>query len=219
MADQIVVPSDYLRDVFAAHGYRAHRIRNVVDTSRFSFRERARVRPRLLSTRNLEPYYRVDVVLEAFAEVRRRRPEATLDVAGHGSEGARLRRRAESVGGVRFLGPLDPAAMPAVYAGADIYLNASVVDNQPVSILEAFAAGLTVVSTATGDIGAMVRDGETGLLVPPRDPGAMAAAVDSLLEDPARALALSRSARQEAEKYTWARVREEWASVYAGTAS
>lgn len=56
LVDAIVVPSDYLRDVFARHGYCAHVVRNVVDTSRFRFRARSTVGPRLLSTRNLEPY-------------------------------------------------------------------------------------------------------------------------------------------------------------------
>jgi glycosyltransferase involved in cell wall biosynthesis len=90
-----------------------------------------------------------------------------------------------------------------------------VVDNQPVSVLEAFAAGLAVVSTGTGDIAAMVRHDETGLIVPPDDPAAMAAAVASLLEAPARARELSERARQEMTKYSWPAVRKSWAEVYA----
>jgi glycosyltransferase involved in cell wall biosynthesis len=64
--------------------------------------------------------------------------------------------------GVRFVGKVDPAAMPEMLDQADIFVNASVVDNQPVSLLEAFASGLPVVSTPTGDIAAMVRHEETG---------------------------------------------------------
>ena len=59
LADEIIVPSDYLREVFARFGYRARVIRNVVDTTRFSYRERSPLRPRLLSMRNFEPHYRV----------------------------------------------------------------------------------------------------------------------------------------------------------------
>jgi len=83
-------------------------------------------------------------------------------------------------------------------------------------VLEAFAAGLPVVSTDTGGIAAMVRDGETGLLVPPGDPAALAKAVTGLLDDPDRARLLARRARREVEQYTWAAVREAWAAVYAG---
>jgi glycosyltransferase involved in cell wall biosynthesis len=220
MADAIAVPSVYLREIFARHGYTVQVVPNLVDLARFRYRERAPLRPRLLSTRNLEPHYRVDDVLEAFALVQARHPEAHLDVAGSGSEGERLHRLATARGraGVRFLGRVEPAAMPGLYAADDIYLNASVVDNQPLSVLEAFAAGLPVVSTGTGDLATMVRDGETGLRVPARDPAAIAAAVMALLEDPARARQLARQSRQEVEKHTWASVGPAWMATYAAAA-
>ena len=214
--DEIVVPSEYLRQVFARHGYQARVIQNVVDTSRFAYRERAPLRPRLLSTRNFEPHYRVDTTLQAFALLRARYPQATLTLAGYGSEERRLRRLAAGTDGIRFVGRIDPRAIPDLYDAADIFVNASAVDNQPVSVLEAFAAGLPVVSTATGDIANMVRDGETGCIVPRDDPAAIATAVIGLLENPARVLCVTRQARQEAEKYTWSHVREAWAAVYAG---
>ena len=91
LVDEIVVPSGYLRDIFARHGYRARVIPNVVDTSRFRYRERDPMRPRMLSTRHLERYYRVDTCVEAFALVKAQYPEATLTVAGCGSEEGRLR--------------------------------------------------------------------------------------------------------------------------------
>lgn len=216
LADEIVVPSIYLQRVFARHGYVARVIVNVVDTSRFRYRDRAPLRPRLLSTRNFESHYRVEVVLRAFALVRQRHPEATLTVAGVGSEEGKLRRLAAELapGAIHFTGRVEPSQMPALLDAADLFVNASVVDNQPLSILEAFAAGLPVVSTATGDIAAMVRDGETGLSVPRDDPGAMADAVCALLADPERALRLARRAHEEVERHTWARVSEEWADVY-----
>jgi len=218
LVDEIVVPSENLRRVFARHGYRVRVIRNVVDTSRFRYRERVPLRPRLLSSRNLEPYYRVDNTLEAFALLKAQYPEATLTVAGIGREEHRLRQQAASLGagGIRFVGRVEPSAMPDLCDQADVFVNSSVVDNQPVSVLEALAAGLPVVSTGAGDIAAMIRDGETGLLVPPGDPAAMAKAVASLLEDPERTRRMARHARREAEKHTWAQVREAWAAVYSG---
>ncbi len=220
LADEIVVPSAYLQRVFARHGYRARVIENVVDTGRFRFRERNPLRPRLLSTRNFEAHYRVDVVLKAFALVKACYPQATLTVAGVGSEAERLRELADSIApeAIRFVGRVEPRKMPVLYDEADIVVNASVVDNQPLSILEAFAAGLPVASTATGDIAAMVRDGETGLVVVPDDPAALAGAVVALLENPERAMRMARQARTEVERYTWPRIRTAWAAVYSGTA-
>jgi L-malate glycosyltransferase len=218
LVDEIVVPSAYLRDVFVRHGYRARVIPNVVDTSRFRYRERTPLRPRLLSTRHLERYYRVDTCLEAFALLKAQYPEATLTVAGRGSEEGRLRQLARSLGiEPRFLGRVERDAMPDLCDEADIFVNASVVDNQPVSVLEALATGMAVVSTGTGDIAAMVRDGETGRIVPPDDPAAMAKAVATLLENPDRTLRLVRRAAQEVQRYAWSRIREQWLDVYGAT--
>jgi glycosyltransferase involved in cell wall biosynthesis len=220
LADAIVVPSEYLRGTFERHGHAARVIPNVVDTERFRYRERRPLRPRLLSVRNLEPHYRVDNTLRAFAILRDRHPDATLTVAGYGGEEARLRRLARALGerGIRFAGRVEPEGMAALYDGEDVFVNSSVVDNQPVSVLEAFAAGLPVVSTPTGDIAAMVRDGETGTLVPPDDPEALARAVAGLLGSPERARLMASRARQAVEAYAWPGVRQAWASVYAGTA-
>lgn len=218
LVDEIVVPSEYLRGAFARHGYRARVVRNVVDVARFRYRDRAPLRPRLLSSRNLEPYYRVENTLEAFALLRSRYPEATLTLAGDGGERARLERLATALGtdGIRFLGRVEPALMSALYDEADIFVNSSIVDNQPLSVLEAFAAGLPVVSTPTGDIASLVRDGETGLVIPPGDPSAMAKAVMRLLEHPEQALQIARHARDQVEAHSWPRVRAQWAAVYAG---
>ncbi len=216
LVNQIVVPSEYLRETFARHGYSARVIHNVVDTARFRYRERVPLHPRLLSTRNLEPYYRIDITLRAFALLKQQYPEASLTIAGYGSLEVELRRLAASLGadGVRFVGRVEHAEVPRLYDEADIFVNSSTVDNQPLSVLEAFAAGLPVVSTGTGDIRNMLREGENGVLIPPEDPAAMAAAIAALVREPGRAVMLACRARQELEKHTWARVCDEWAAVY-----
>jgi glycosyltransferase involved in cell wall biosynthesis len=220
-ADDIVVPSRYLQEVFERHGHPARVIHNIVDTGRFRYRERSPLRPRFLSSRSLEPYYRVDVSIRAFGALKERYPGATMTVAGSGSEELRLKDLAASVGrgGIRFTGALDPRQMPELYDDADILLNASVVDNQPASVLEAFAAGLPVVSTPTGDLANLVRHDVTGMVVPAGDPEAMAEAASCLLDHPERARILARRARQEADKFSWKSVRNDWLAVYSGRES
>jgi glycosyltransferase involved in cell wall biosynthesis len=214
LADLIVVPSEYLAGVFATHGYQTKVIHNVIDLSRFAYHERQPLGAHLLSTRNLEPYYRVDTIIEAFTMVRALRPDATLTVAGYGSEEAGLRRLAGE--GVTFVGRVAPETMPELCASADIFLNASVVDNQPVSILEAFASGLPVISSPTGDIPAMVRHEHTGLIVQPNDPASLASAVLYLLDHPREALEMARHAREAVIRYTWTAVKGQWAAAYSG---
>lgn len=216
LAHEIVVPSEYLRRVFLEHGHVARVVANVVDTGRFVYRARAPLEARLLSTRSLEPSYRVDVILAAFALLKAARPEATLTIAGRGSQEGRLRRMAAATPGVTFAGRVAPEDMPRLCDSADVFLNASVVDNQPLSLLEAFASGLPVVTTAAGGVADMLRHGESGLFVPPLDPAAMAAAVLALLQDEQAALRLARGARLVAEAHSWAAVRERWSDVYSG---
>jgi glycosyltransferase involved in cell wall biosynthesis len=214
--NEIVVPSRYLETEFQRHGYRARVIPNIVDLGRFAYRERSTLGPRLLSNRNLEPHYRVDVTLRAFARLRSRFPGASLTVAGSGSQAQALRALADTLGpgGITFVGTVPPADMPALMDGADIFVNASVVDNQPVSILEAFAAGLPVVSTAVGDVAGMLAHGAYGSLVPQDDPDALCAAVTALLDAPQDALARAREAHGEVQRYTWRAVGPAWRSLY-----
>jgi glycosyltransferase involved in cell wall biosynthesis len=216
LADDLVVPSAYLRAVFAQHGYLAQVIPNVVDVSRFEYQARVPLRPRLLSTRNLEPYYRVDLVIQAFARFSREVPEATLTIAGYGSEERRLRQLSLSLGcrGVRFLGRVAPDDMPRLYADHDIFVNASVLDNQPVSILEACASGLPIVSTAVGDIPDLVRNGQTGTLAAP-SPADLAGAIARVWNDPDGARAMARRAKTTLARYTWPKVAGDWLDIYS----
>ena len=120
-------------------------------------------------------------------------PTAVLDVAGTGPDRDRLERLSGDLGlerSVRFLGQVENEAMPSLYRSADIALNPSLVDNMPISILEALASGVPVVSTNSGGIPAMVKAGEEAVLVSPRDPEAMASAVIALWEAPGRRTAL-----------------------------
>jgi glycosyltransferase involved in cell wall biosynthesis len=213
----LVVPSAFLRRVFERHGHRAQVIPNVVELSRFAAPPRPPGGARLLSTRNLERIYGLDTVVRAFARLRQVRPAASLTLAGSGSQEGALRRLAESLGvTVAFTGRVEPSRMPGLYREADVFLNASVVDNQPLSVLEAFASGLPVVTTPTGDIASMVSDGETGLLVPPGDPEAMARAVCRLWDNPALAASIAARARGRAVAHSWSAVRPQWEAVLSG---
>ncbi len=216
LAHRIVVPSEYLRQVFEEHGYRAHVVPNIVDTGLFVYRERGALQPRFLSTRMLEPSYGVDVVVKAFALVKARYPEATLTITGSGSEEARLRQLAKGVGGIIFVGRVRPECVPALCDAADVFLNAPLVDNQPLSVLEAFASGLPLVTTAAGGIATMVRHGESGLIVPPADAQAMADAALTLLREPGLAQRVAHGGRKVALAHSWSHVRDQWRDIYSG---
>lgn len=218
-----VVPSPFLAGVFAQFGIAAEVIPNVVERSRFRYRHRERLRPRLLSTRNFEPLYNVACTLRAFRRVQDARPDATLTLVGAGSQAPALERLARDLGlrHVRFLGRVPPAEMARHYAEADIYVQTPDIDNMPVSVLEAFASGLPVVSTEAGGVPALVTHEVHGLLTPLDDDAAVAAGVLRLLDDPALARRLGEAAYAATDSFAWENVRHRWIAAYrrlAGTA-
>lgn len=216
LVDEIAVPSRYLADVFKRFGFQSRPIYNFIDTTLFRFRERSPFRPVFLSNRNLEPMYNVACVIRAFAIISRRCPEARLIIAGDGSERAALESLVSSLhlDNVTFLGQVAPQDMPELYDSADVFLNASEIDNMPLSIIEAFASGLPVVTTDAGGIPYIVTNEVNGLLVECRDHEALASSAIRLVEEDGVASRVAGKARLDCESYTWPSVREEWLALY-----
>ena len=217
-ADEIVVPSGYLVDVFARHGLRARAIHNIVELDRFSFRERQPLRPVFLTSRLLEPLYNVPCVLRAFAIIQERYPEATLTIAADGYLRAELEALARDLElrNCEFIGFVPFEKMPALYDAADIYLSATSIDNMPSSITESMACGLNVVTTDGGGAIPYIMTNEvTGLIVNRDDHEALAAGAIRLLNDNGFALKLVRNAHEASRKFTWPHIRNEWLKLYS----
>lgn len=216
-ATVIVAPSGYLVDVFARFGLAARAIFNFVEPERQPYRRREQPGPRFLSNRNFHPMYNVSAVLRAFARIQAAVPDASLVVAGDGLQRRELHALAASLAlrNVEFAGRVEPERMPALYDAADVYLNASDIDNMPSSIVEAFTAGLPVVTTNAGGIPYIVSHERTALMVERGDDRAIAASALRLLHEPGLALRLSDAARAESlDRYTWQAVGAQWVALY-----
>jgi len=216
--DKIVVPSGYLVNVFREFGLPASAVPNIVDLSQFNYRARIPLRPHLVCTRGFSPYYSVDVVVRAFAEVKKDYPEAQLDLVGGGPLEGDIRKLVAdlNLSGVNFTGVASRQEIGKYYDQADIFINASWLDNMPLSIIEAFASGTPVVTTAPECMPYLVEHERTGLLSQVGDAKSLAANVIRLLRDPALAASLAQNARSESQKYTWQAVREQWLNTYRG---
>lgn len=214
--DEIVVPSGYLVDVFREFDLQAVAVPNLVDLSQFRFRRRDPLRPHLVCVRGFSRYYSVDVVVCAFAEVRKAYPEARLDLVGGGPLEAQIRKLVEDLKleGVNFAGVASRGEIGRYYDQADIFINASWLDNMPVSVIEAFGAGTPVVTTSPEGMPYLVQHECTGLLSPVGDEKALAANVIRVLRDPALAQRLAENAYHESQKYTRDVVRQQWLQVY-----
>jgi glycosyltransferase involved in cell wall biosynthesis len=161
--------------------------------------------------------YNVACVLRAFGIVQAHYPDAALTIVGFGSQESELRRLASDLGlrQVTFTGKVPPADVARYYADADIYVQTPSVDNMPLSVLEAFASGLPVVSTNVGGVPAILTHGVHGLLAADDDDSAVAARVVTLLESPEDARRMAAAAFESCTRYDWQVAREGWLAAYA----
>ncbi len=221
-AHTLVVPSLFLHQVFAKYGITAQVVPNIIDLMRFSAGDAPadKSRPHIVVTRNLEPIYDNATALRAFVLVRQRIPGACLTIAGTGPEQQFLDRLAHELGisdAVTFSGRLDNVRMATLYRSAHVALNPSLADNMPISILEALACGVPVVSTSVGGVPFLVVHEKTALLVPAQNPQAMANALLRVLNDPDLARELSAAGVALAREYAWPRVSEMLFAAYRAT--
>jgi glycosyltransferase involved in cell wall biosynthesis len=216
LADCIVVPSDYLVSVFAAFGFDAVAIANHVDVTAIPFRERSCLHPRIIVARTLDNLYNIPCALKAFRLLQEKHPQSELIILGDGPQRKRLEELARKLdlANVSFRGTVCRAEIPRLYREADVFLNTSSIDNMPVSIIEAFSAGLPIVTTDAGGIPYMITDRGNGHMVKVDDHVAISERLLELMDCPAEVRRLSRAGREEVAKYRWDVVGPQWIELY-----
>ncbi len=171
--------------------------------------------PWLLTVARLDSHKGIDTVIRALPAVRAAFPAVRYAVAGVGSRGPEYERLAAELGledAVKFLGFVADAELPAVYNAADLYVGASrrydlLAEGFGIALVEASACGLAVVAGDSGGVADAVRDGETGILVDPNDPAAVAVGITRLLSDADVRRRMGAAGRRAVETYyNWDRV-------------
>lgn len=218
-ATVIVAPSPYLARAIHQLGFDCSVVPNVVEQDRYRHRERDVLQPRLFWMRSFHPIWNPQMALRAFVRVRALYPDATLAMAGSDKgQLAEVKRRATELDiadVVTFVGFLDHDAKQAHGEEAQIFLNTNRIDNTPVSVIEAAALGIPIVSTNVGGIPDLLTHEWDALLVDDDDDRAMAAAVVRLLREPELARRLSRNGRELAAQSDWHRVFPMWCDLLA----
>ena len=158
----------------------------------------------------------VDLVVRAFAQVQTQFPAARLCLLGNGPLRSQIQNLVVDLAAtnVEFAGSISRKEIGRYYDQNDIFINASWLDNMPLSILEAFASGTPVVTTAPEGIRYIVEHERTGLLCDPGDWNALAQNVCRLLKEPILASSLAHNAFEESQRYSWKTVREQWLEIY-----
>lgn len=191
-------------------------IANGVDARAFAVYEHSE-RPRtLIAVANLRPEKSHETLLRALAALVPDHGDLRLLIVGDGPRRGELQAMARALGIDRqteFLGHRED--VPALLAGADIFVLPSRSEAFPNSAIEAMAAGLPVIACAVGGLRDLIQPGRTGVLVPPDDAGALARALRDLIEHPLRAAALGSQARQcVLERYSFERMVDAFETLY-----
>lgn len=158
----------------------------------------------------LKPWHGVEVLVTAFAELQQQLPEAQLLLVGSGPEEARLREGVAELGlrHVVFTGALPPSEIPGCLAAMDVavapYPALADFYFSPLKVYEYMAAGVAVVGSRIGQLETLIEAEQTGLLCPPGDAGALAAALLRLSHDPALRARLASAGREQVlRRHTW----------------
>jgi 2-deoxystreptamine N-acetyl-D-glucosaminyltransferase/2-deoxystreptamine glucosyltransferase len=171
-------------------------------------------RPRIGYVGRLAPQKRADTLVRAFGRMRER---ASLVVVGDGPDRAlveRLAAESPAADRITLAGFVEHARVPAVLASLDVLVLPSAYEEMGSVLTEAMAAGLPVVASDVGGIPEVVRHGVSGLLVPPGDVGALAAALDRVTADDVLRARLAAGARARSAEYGWPALSARVAAVY-----
>lgn len=212
-----IAPSAYLKDRFEEAGIPGIRfIPNTIPLKDYPFKERTDIQPKLLWVRAFAGIYDPMTAVKTLELLLEDHSKAELCMVGPVKDGSFKDCQdyvKEKDLPVTITGIMDKREWHRLAESYDIFINTSTIDNTPVSVIEAMALGLPVVSTSVGGIPDLLENQRTGLLVPPGDPAAMSKAIEDLLNHPENARQISFSALQEVKNFDWNSVRDLWAKV------
>lgn len=223
LASAVVVttPSAYLLEQMQPYCAELRLIPNPIDVAKYKFRLRAEPKPNLVWLRAFHELYNPSLAAHVLSELRPCFPASRLVMVGPDKGDGSLGRVRSAVDkwrladAVSLAGPVHKTEIPTILNRGDIFLNTTNFDNAPVSVMEAMACGLCIVSTNVGGIPYLLRDSHDALLVPPNDAPAMMAAVRRILVEPGLAGRLSRNARSKAEGFDWSIILPQWEKLLA----
>ncbi|MAP54795.1 glycosyltransferase family 4 protein [Altibacter sp.] len=212
-----VCPSQYLLEAFKTSGYKNLTfIPNTLELDQYPFVLRKEIQPRLLWVRSFSEIYHPKLALDVLEQLITMGFDAQLCMVGPEKDGSleRCKAIARDKGlPVIFTGLLKKEAWVDRAKEYDIFINTTNFDNTPVSVLEAMALGLPVISTNVGGIPHLLTHEEDALLVPPNDANAFTKTVVQVLADASLASKLSRNGRAKVTAFDWQVVKQAWVTL------
>ncbi|WP_028377721.1 glycosyltransferase family 4 protein [Leeuwenhoekiella sp. MAR_2009_132] len=211
-----VSPSLYLKEAFEKEGYTVQHIPNAIAIERYTFKMREHIRPKLLWVRSFASIYNPLLAVKLVEEFQAEFPNVELCMVGPEKDGSlRICKDYAEKNNlpVRFTGKLSKSSWIELSQGYDIFINTTHFDNFPVSILEAMALGLPVISTAVGGIPYLITDRITGLLVEENTVTKFSEQIKDLIFKDLLAQDISANARLMVENCDWKNVKNLWHKI------
>ena len=212
-----VAPSGYLKQAFEKEGFKnVIYIPNTIEIEKYEFKLRTELTPNLLWVRAFASIYNPKMAVKVLQQLQEQYPSATLTMVGPDKDGSLQTTKdfAKSLGiTVNFSGQLTKEEWWELASKHDIFINTTHFDNTPVSVMEAMALGLPVISTNVGGIPFLLANEQNALLVPDNDITAMTNAVLDLLENKPKNNLLITNARTFIEQMDWELVKQSWVSI------
>lgn len=213
-----ISPSLYLKDQFEKCGYKTDYIPNFINIKNYKFTERTSIKPTLLWVRSFDRTYNPLMAIEIIKLLKIKYPDAKLCMVGPDKDGSmndvlKLTEKYGLTDSVVFTGKKSKREWAELSEQYDIFINTTDYDNHPVSVIEAMALGLPVVSTDVGGIPFLIEDERDGLLTKPGDAVKFTEKIEILIKDNALAKNISLNARKKAVEFDWERVKEKWFEV------
>lgn len=213
-AYQVVCPSVFLNSAFAKANYNDFMvIPNSINLDNYQFKKRDTVAPKLLWVRSLSSIYNPEMALHVLEKLQEKYPNAQLTMVGPDKDGSleRCKNITKSKNlNVTFTGLLSKEDWWATSKNCDLFINTTRIDNFPVTLLEAMALGLPIVSTNVGGIPFLIAHEQTGLLVDKDAVSAMVTAIDRLVEDPIFTGSICDNAYSFVRKFDWNCISKDW---------
>ena len=211
-----VAPSNYLKSAFESKGYKTMFIPNILEIENYKFKERKHLEPKLFWVRAFKQIYNPTLAIKVLAMLKKKYPAAKLCMVGpfvdHSyNECLNLVSELKLENSVAFTDVLLKEDWHKKSEDYDIFINTTNFDNTPVSVMEAMALGLPVVSTNVGGMSFLISNEEDGLLVDKNDAKKMTRAIIYLLNG--NVSYLSKNARMKVETFDWENVRNKWLEI------
>ena len=214
--DSVIVLSGYLKNIFDTYNLPCIVIPNIAEFDANLYKAKTNIEPKYISVRHLRELYNVKCILKAFEITKKEIPFATLTILGDGDQKEMLQHwvNEHNLKDVIFVGAVPHNKMNEYLLQNDIFLSAPKTDNMPMSILEAYNAGLLVISSNVGGVPYILEDNKAGLLFESDNAEELASKMIQAVQNEQYTIEMIKNAYQSLDMYKWENIKEKLLEIY-----